>query len=109
MVGCRFNAKNTLDKNYLWLAEKEYGACIVPETEVTRIEPLPGDGYSVTVRSSTGWFRKRAAAFTCNGIVVSGGVLGTLDLLLRQKHIHKTLPDLSDRLGENLLTKCFQV
>jgi cholesterol oxidase len=104
MVGCRFNAKNTLDKNYLWLAEKEYGASIIPETEVTRIEPLSEGGYRVVVRSSTNWIRKRTTTFTCNGIVVSGGVLGTLDLLLRQKHVYKTLPDLSDRLGENLLT-----
>lgn len=104
MVGCRFNAKNTLDKNYLWLAEKEYGACIVPETEVVSIESLPEGGYSVKTRSSTSWFRKRVTTYTCDGIVVSGGVLGTLDLLLRQKHVDKTLPALSDRLGENLLT-----
>lgn len=104
MVGCRFNAKNTLDKNYLWLAEKEYGACIVPETEVVSIELLPEGGYSVKTRSSTGWFRKRVTTYTSKGIVVSGGVLGTLDLLLRQKYTDKTLPALSDRLGENLLT-----
>ena len=38
------------------------------------------------------------------GLIVSAGVLGTMDLLLKQKHIYKTLPGLSDKLGENILT-----
>jgi len=42
--------------------------------------------------------------FQAKGLVIAGGVLGTLKLLLHQKHIYKTLPNLSDRLGESLRT-----
>ncbi|MBL7826967.1 MAG: GMC family oxidoreductase [Saprospiraceae bacterium] len=104
MVGCRFNAKNTLDKNYLWFAEKKYGATILAETETVKIEVLPDGRYQVHTRSSTAFWAKKHQTFTSAGIVVSGGVLGTLDLLLKQKHLYKTLPNLSEKLGHNLLT-----
>lgn len=104
MVGCRHNAKNTLDKNYLWFAENVFNANVLPETVTTKIEPLDGGGYRVHTKSSTNLFSKDLRSFTCKGVIVSGGVLGTLDLLLRQKQIFKTLPELSDRLGDNLLT-----
>jgi cholesterol oxidase len=104
MVGCRHGAKNTLDKNYLYFAEHRYGAEIRPETKVVKIE-YTGAGYRVhTVASTAGFWRRRRQVFESKGVVVSGGVLGTLDLLLRQKYQYKTLPNLSDRLGENLLT-----
>lgn len=103
MVGCRHEAKNTLDKNYLYFAENLFGAKVQPETRVTRIEST-GQGYRVVTESSTSWWRKKKKVFESRGLVVSGGVLGTLDLLLRQKYVEKTLPALSDRLGENLLT-----
>lgn len=103
MVGCRHNAKNTLDKNYLWFAENKYGADIRAETEVVRIEYRDGE-YWVRTKSSTATFPGPGSTFRSKGLVVSGGVLGTLDLLLRQKRQYKTLPDLSDTLGDNLLT-----
>jgi cholesterol oxidase len=103
MVGCRHEAKNTLDKNYLWFAENLFGSKILAETRVTRIESTDA-GYRVHTVSSTSWWRKRRQVFESRGLVMSGGVLGTLDLLLRQKHVARTLPNLSDRLGENLLT-----
>lgn len=46
MTGCRHNAKNTLDKNYLYLAEKN-GAQVHPLTTVTRVRPLDSSGYAV--------------------------------------------------------------
>jgi cholesterol oxidase len=49
-------------------------------------------------------FNKNKQTFKSKGIVVSAGVLGTLKLLFEQKHIHKTLPNISDQLGENILT-----
>ncbi|MBL7858378.1 MAG: GMC family oxidoreductase [Cyclobacteriaceae bacterium] len=104
MVGCRYNAKNTLDKNYLWLAEKLFGATILAETETTEIKLNADNTYHVKAKSSTALWNKKQDTFTCSGIIVSGGVLGTLDLLLKQKFVYKTLPLLSDRLGENLLT-----
>jgi len=103
MVGCRHEAKSTLDKNYLWFAEHTFGAKVIAETKVTRIEPV-GDGYRVHTEQSTSWFSKSRKVYESKGIVMSGGVLGTLDLLLRQKHMLKTLPDLSDQLGNNILT-----
>src|SRR5215469_15188090 len=62
MMGCRYNAKNTLDKNYLYLAEK-HGACVFEETRVVDVRPLNGgtngaDGYEVLTVSSTAWFRR---------------------------------------------------
>ncbi|QOI98915.1 MAG: GMC family oxidoreductase [Flammeovirgaceae bacterium] len=104
MVGCRYNAKNTLVKNYLWFAEKLFGARIVAETEVVKISVLPDSSYSIITKSGTRKNKVSELTFTCNGLVVSGGVLGTLSLLLKQKYVHKTLPKLSERLGENVLT-----
>ncbi|MFN3840275.1 MAG: GMC oxidoreductase [Cyclobacteriaceae bacterium] len=104
MVGCRHNAKNTLTKNYLWFAEKNFGATIIAETEVVRISVNPDSSYSVEAKSSTRFRKSKHHIYTSNGIVVSGGVLGTLDLLLKQKYVYKTLPYLSDKLGDNVLT-----
>lgn len=103
MVGCRHGAKNTLDKNYLWLAENEFGAKVLPEAIVTKIENI-NDEYLIHTECSTSFFSKNKKVFRSKGLVVSGGVLGTLDLLLKQKHITKTLSNLSDKLGENILT-----
>lgn len=103
MVGCPHNAKNTLDKNYLWFAENMFGAKVEPETLVTKIE-FTNNEYRVHAESSTSWFSKKKQIYRSKGLVCSGGVLGTVDLLLKQKHLYKTLPELSDKLGDNILT-----
>ena len=97
MTGCRYNAKNTLDKNYLYLAEKK-GVTVVPETEVTDIRPLPGGGYEVDTRRITGFIFKRRKVLRAKGIVMAAGVLGSVPLLFRCKD-RGSLPLLSDRLG----------
>lgn len=102
MVGCRHNAKNTLEKNYLWFAEK-FGAQIIPETEVQKIE-FANNTYRIHTQRTGAWVNKRKQVFAAKGLVVSAGVLGTLNLLLRQKYHFKTLPNLSDKLGHNLRT-----
>lgn len=102
MVGCRHNAKNTLDKNYLHFAQK-FGAGIVAETKVRKIEYANGV-YHIEAISGSGRFSKKIKRFSSIGLIVSGGVLGTMDLLLKQKHKYKTLPLLSEKLGENLRT-----
>ena len=99
MVGCRYNAKNTLDKNYLWFAEK-FGAVILAETIADTIEYSDGI-YRVSTKPL---IKGKRQVFESKGLIVSAGVLGTLSLLFRQKFDVKTLPELSDRLGENLLT-----
>lgn len=102
MVGCRHNAKNTLDKNYLFFAEK-FGAVIHPETLVTKVEYKDGI-YHVHTRSSTALLGGEEKIYRSRGVVFSAGVLGTLKLLFQQKFEHQTLTRLSDRLGENLRT-----
>ncbi len=102
MVGCRYEAKNTLDKNYLYLAE-QLGAQVVPETEVLDIRELPEGGYAVETRKITDVAFKRRRTFRARGIFLSGGVLGTVPLLLKCKE-RGSLPRLSDRLGTYVRT-----
>jgi cholesterol oxidase len=104
MVGCRHNAKNTLDKNYLWFAEQQ-GTTILPETSAQTISfDESSKVYTVKTKSSTAWLPGRHQSFKSRGIVFSAGVLGTMKLLLEQKFRYKTLPRLSDKLGEQLRT-----
>ncbi|MBK8505232.1 MAG: GMC family oxidoreductase [Saprospiraceae bacterium] len=104
MTGCRHNAKNSLDKNYLFWAQRK-GAEILAENEIFQVAPIAQDdgsqGYKVQVRSSTRYFKK-AKEFTAKGIIFSGGVLGTIRLLLKLKK--KSLPGLSDKLGGDVRT-----
>lgn len=102
MVGCRHNAKNTLEKNYLWFAEK-FGAEILAQTEVTKII-CSDNTYHLHTRQTGKWLNPQPRILKARGIVVSAGVLGTLNLLLKQKYQYKTLPHLSNKLGENLRT-----
>lgn len=109
MVGCRFNAKNTLDKNYLYLAEK-HGARVFAETKVVDVRPLNGaadgsGGYEVRTIRSTAWFRKRTRRFTCRGVVFAASALGTMDLLFRLKE-KGSLPAIGDGLGKWVRTNC---
>src|SRR3954466_13439361 len=86
MVGCPVGAKNTLVKNYLWLAEKR-GVSIMPERTVVDVRPLGdgtgGDGYEVHTERSGAWVRKDAQVLTARGVVVAAGALGTNKLLQR--------------------------
>ncbi|MBK7428095.1 MAG: GMC family oxidoreductase N-terminal domain-containing protein [Saprospiraceae bacterium] len=102
MVGCRHNAKNTLDKNYLHFARK-YGAAIHAEEQVVKIE-YKDSYYQVETTRSTSFFSKRKV-YRSKGIIMSAGVIGTLEILLQQKHKLKTLPLLSDCLGKQSSNK----
>jgi cholesterol oxidase len=101
MTGCRKDAKNSLDKNYLYFAEK-FGARIFAENRVVDIEPLSPDGsegYVVRTRKTTGFFRgRRGLVFKTKGLVLAAGTLGTTTLLLDMKRKGR-LPKLSDHLG----------
>ena len=103
MIGCRYNAKNTLDKNYLFFAEKN-GAEFLTEKEVYDIIPIKNNSqttYKVKWKASTKLFKQKGE-ITCNGVVFSGGVLGTIPLLLKLKDT--SLPNLSEKIGSNIRT-----
>jgi cholesterol oxidase len=108
MVGCRFDAKNTLDRNYLYFAERN-GVEVRTETEVVAIEPLPGPegerdgsgGYELTLRATTGW-RRGSGKVRAQGVVVAAGTMGTLKLLFDAKYRDGHLRNISDELGARI-------
>ena len=106
MVGCPHNAKNTLPKNYLWLAERA-GATITPERTVVDVRPLGApdgsDGYAVTTERTGAWLRRDRRVHTTRGVVVAAGPLGTNKLLAHAK-LSGALPRISHRLGELVRT-----
>ena len=103
MIGCRHNAKNTLVKNYLYLAEK-LGCTVLAETEITAIRPRDEGGYQLEGQTHRGWLRTEPVQITADRVVLSGGVLGTVDLLLRMRDDPRGLPDLSPRTGDMVRT-----
>ena len=100
MTGCRHNAKNTLTKNYLYLAERA-GAVVHPLTTVTAVRPLRGGGYAVTTRPTgvrRAGRRPRGRTYTAEQVVLAASALGTQRLLHRMRD-EGVLPALSPRLG----------
>jgi cholesterol oxidase len=96
MVGCRHGAKNTLTKNYLYLAEK-HGAVVHPERKAVDLVPLPEGGWEVVTIRPGSWLRRDRRSFRARKVVLSAAVLGSLKLLWRLKQ--ERLPSISDRLG----------
>ena len=101
MIGCPIGAKNTLDKNYLYLAEQNYNVEIFPETEVLGVRPSDA-GYEVFTRKSTG-LRHPRRTVSARGVIFSGGVLGTIKLLFECKD-KGLLPNISKALGRSVRT-----
>jgi len=94
MTGCRHGAKNTLLKNYLYLAEQA-GATVFPMTTVRAVRP-DGSGYVVeTLRTGS----REATTFRARDVIFAAGTLGTQKLLHRMRD-QGHLPKLSKRLGE---------
>jgi cholesterol oxidase len=106
MMGCRHGAKNTLDQNYLYLAEKR-GAKVFAETRVVDVRPLNGSdgsaGYEVSTVKSTARFNRHPRKFTCRAVVFSASSLGTMELLFSLK-AKGSLPAISDQLGRRVRT-----
>ncbi len=100
MTGCQVGAKNTLDRNYLYLAERK-GASVLSETEVTAVRPRPSGGYAI---ETAGSFTGRRQTLTADRVIFSGGVMGTMPLLLKMQADPNGLPALSERLGESVRT-----
>ncbi len=101
MVGCRYGAKNTLDKNYLYLAE-QLGVTIIPETQVVNVNPISNNHYQITTKKVTGLFGKKNI-FQSKGVIFSGGVMGTVKLL-HQCRDKGSLPNISNKLGDVVRT-----
>jgi cholesterol oxidase len=104
MVGCRGGAKNTLDRNYLHLAEN-LGTEILPRTVVTAVrQSKPNSVIEVLGRERLGAFRHCQHRWTTDRVVLAGGVLGTTKLLFRMKKSVDGLPRLSEHLGAGVMT-----
>jgi cholesterol oxidase len=106
MVGCRYNAKNILTKNYLYFAEKT-GAQVIPEATVSDIRLTPNSDksrYEIDYHSTTAFFIKSTKTVGARNVIVSAGALGTMELLFRCRDITHSLPMISQRLGDNVRT-----
>ena len=104
LVGCRYNSKNTLPKNYLYFAEKQ-GAEVIAEAEVIDVQPgifNEERRYEVTYQSSTRWFGGGKQTVRARRVIFSASVMGTMKLLLKLRE--SSLPNLSPRLGEKVRT-----
>lgn len=101
LSACQHGSKNSLDLNYLYLAEKK-GARVVPETTVTDIVPLADGRYRVVVRGR----REKVGrpAYVARKVIVAAGVVGTVDLLSHCRNVSKSLPKISRALGQRVRT-----
>jgi len=105
LVGCRYNAKNTLPKNYLYLAE-QHGVEVLSEVKAVDVRPLDnneGARYAVTYQPSTSLF-KRKHTLQARNVIFAGGVMGSIKLLLDLRDSKDSLPNLSPRLGHMVRT-----
>jgi len=106
MVGCPHGAKNTLVKNYLYLAEQR-GVEVIPSRTVTEIRPLGAadgsEGYTVSSERSGILPGRGKSTLRARGVIVAAGALGTNKLLQRCR-LGGALPRVSQRLGELVRT-----
>jgi cholesterol oxidase len=108
-VGCNTHSKNTIDLNYLWVAEQRYGARVLTEHLAYKIVPVDAGGqddpaadgshgYRVYFYDLRQGQRLEGSALT-QRVVVSAGTLGSTELLMRCRDVYKTLPRISPSLG----------
>lgn len=107
-VGCNTHSKNTLDLNYIHVAETRYGADVRTEHLATRIVPvnaagkddpteLGDNGYRVSFIDLDGNEEKSVLT---RRVCVSSGALGSTELLMRCRDVLGTLPHVSPMLGQ---------
>lgn len=101
LTACPTGSKNALYLNYLYLAEKR-GAKVLPGRKAERIEPLEGGGYRVTLVDAVGG--RVLQTLTAQRVILSAGVVGTLDLLYRNRDRYRTLSRVSPTLGQLVRT-----
>ena len=93
MTGCRHNAKNTLPKNYLGLAERA-GAKVFPLTTVVGLKEVSGGSWQISTKNTRGIGRK---TFEAREVIMAAGTYNTQKLMHAFKS--QTLPLISDSLG----------
>lgn len=103
MTGCRYDGKNSLDKNYLYLARKR-GLELHADTEVVHVRPVEGEGYRVEALTGKRVLARRRVHFTARNVVFACGALGTNRLLLALREDETALPKLSAQLGRRVRT-----
>ncbi|MEM9489032.1 MAG: GMC oxidoreductase, partial [Myxococcota bacterium] len=108
VLGCNYHAKSSMDLNYLHVAEHHYGMEVRTERAVDRVVPLDIDGNDDPAQDGSYGYRVYMTdmtdsavetSVTTRRVVLAAGVLGTNEILLRNKHIHRTLRNVSERLG----------
>ncbi|CAB4594004.1 unannotated protein [freshwater metagenome] len=97
MTGCRHNAKNTLPKNYLGLAEFA-GVRVFPMTTVTEFAQRADGMWKVSTEKTGRWDGSRGTSFIAKDLVIAAGTYNTQKLLHKMKR--KQLPKISDQLGK---------
>ena len=106
-VGCNTQSKNTLDLNYLFVAEHRYDAKVLTEHLAEKIVPLNENGKEDADADGMYGFRviyrdlntKKERAARTRRVVVAAGTLGSNELLLRCRDVFKSLPKISSNLG----------
>ena len=105
VLGCRYGAKNTLVKNYLWLAERR-GVQVAAERQVIDLRPLDDEGaagWEVDLVPTPPSRDREVRTVTAGGVILAGGTIGTNELLLRCRE-RGGLGRLSSRLGQLVRT-----
>lgn len=109
-VGCNTHSKNTLDLNYLYVAEHRYQAKILTEVLAQKIVPVNASGEDDPTADGQYGYRlywldlndagHQVVSTLTRRVVVSAGTLGSNELLLQCRDLHKTLPRISKQLGQ---------
>lgn len=101
LTGCDRGSKNSLNHNYLYFAEK-HGAKILTDSKVDKITPLPEGGYQISLVTPS--LKRPIGTLTTRNLVISAGVVGTLELLFKNRDSHKTLDKISHTMGNIVRT-----
>ena len=102
LTGCPHGSKNTLDRNYLYLAQR-LGATVMTGRKAGSLIPLEGGGYEIEL-SDPFRSRRRHPSLRSRNVIIAAGVLGTLELLFRCRDVTRTMPNLSKQLGRLVRT-----
>lgn len=108
IVGCNYQSKNSLDLNYLHVAENQYGMQVKTEHLVEKIMPLDDNlQESKSADGSNGYHvymldleTKTSVRVKANRVILAAGTYGSCEILFKNKRTYKTLSEVSPRLGE---------